>query len=418
MTAQAGNRPETFDCDVAVIGGGMVGATLAALLDGSGLRIAVVEAAAPALEWPGDSVDLRVSALTAASERMLTALGAWPAMRALGVSPFREMRVWDAAGAGAIHFDCADIGEPRLGHIVENRVIQRVLFERLRDSAGVRMFCPATLERLAFDAPGDAAGAQVELSDGTTIRARLVVAADGANSKTRTLAGIAVRGWSYDQKGVVATVATEHSHEATAWQRFLPDGPLAFLPLRDGRSSIVWSTRPDHAERLLAAEPAAFRAELAEAFAHRLGAITDVGPRAAFPLRLQHANRYIGTRLALVGDAAHSIHPLAGQGVNLGMLDAAALAEVLQKAAVNGRDIGATPVLRRYERWRKGDNLMMMLVMDGFKRLFGATAPPLQVARNLGLRLTDGTPPVKNLIIRHAMGLTGDLPHIARPPAF
>jgi 2-polyprenylphenol 6-hydroxylase len=399
------------ECDVVIIGGGMVGATLAALLGDSVLRVAVVEPAPPQCDWPEDSVDLRVSALTAASQRILDAVGAWPAMVALGVSPFREMRVWDASGNGEIHFDCADIGEPRLGHIVENRVIQRVLFERLRSLANVRMFCPAALESLAVGA-----GAEARLADGTVIRARLVVAADGANSRTRTLAGIRVRGWSYDQKAVVATVATESSHQATAWQRFLPDGPLAFLPLRDGRSSIVWSTRPEHAEHLLAAEAGDFMNELAEAFAHRLGRITGCGPRAAFPLRLQYADNYIGARIALVGDAAHAIHPLAGQGVNLGMLDAAALAEVLRDAVAQGRDIGATPVLRRYERWRKGDNLTMMLIMDGFKRLFGATAPPLRLARNLGLTLTDNAVPVKNLIIRHAMGLKGDLPQIARQP--
>lgn len=400
------------DCDVVIIGGGLVGATFAVLLGDSALRVAVVEPVPPQRDWPEDSTDLRVSALTAASQRILEALGLWPAMAALGVSPFQEMRVWDAGGSGEIHFDCADIGERRLGHIVENRVIQRVLFERLQSLANVRIFCPAALDRLA----SNGAGIGVVLSDGTSIRARLVVAADGAASKARALAGIEVRGWSYDQKAVVATVATERSHQATAWQRFLPDGPLAFLPLRDGLSSIVWSTRPEHAERLLAADPAAFMSELGDAFARRLGDITGCSPRAAFPLRLQYANSYIGTRIALVGDAAHAIHPLAGQGVNLGMLDAAALAEVLRDADARGRDFGATATLRRYERWRKGDNLMMMLIMDGFKRLFGATAPPLSLARNLGLTLTDKAMPVKNLLIRHAMGLKGDLPQIARQP--
>lgn len=406
-------RTAAYDCDVAIVGGGMVGATLAALLGDRGLDVAVVEHAPPALDWPADSIDLRVSALTAASQRVFDALGCWPAMAALGVSPFRDMRVWDAGGSGEVHFDCADIGEPRLGHIVENRVIQRVLFEHLRDRPNIRILCPAAIERLAADGTGIEAG----LADGTTLRSRLVVAADGAGSKTRALAGIGVRGWSYDQKAVVTNVATELPHRETAWQRFLEDGPLAFLPLRDGRCSIVWSTLPAHAERLLAAAPDAFRDELAAAFGHRLGRVTASGPRAAFPLRLQHANSYVGVRLALIGDAAHAIHPLAGQGVNLGLLDAAALAEVLCDAHTAGRDLGATAVLRRYERWRKGDNLSMMLVMDGFKRLFGATAPPLKAVRNLGLALTDRAVPVKNLIIRHAMGLTGDLPRIARQSA-
>ncbi len=401
------------DCDIVIVGGGMVGATLAALLADSGLRIAVIEHAQPPLDWPADSVDLRVSALTAASERMFAALGVWPGMVTLGVSPFREMRVWDAAGSGEIGFDCADIGEPRLGHIVENRVTQRALFEHLRECAGIRLHCPASIERLAADDDG----IEVGLDDGATLRARLVVAADGAGSRTRALAGIEVRGWSYDQKAVVANVSTALPHRATAWQRFLPDGPLAFLPLRDGRCSIVWSTRPGHADQLLAAEPAVFHEELATAFAHRLGPVIASGPRGAFPLRLQYATRYIAPRIALIGDAAHAIHPLAGQGVNLGLLDAAALAEVLRDAQDHGRDIGATAVLRRYERWRKGDNVAMMLAMDGFKRLFGASAPPLRVMRNLGLSLTDRALPVKNLIIRHAMGLSGDLPRVARQPA-
>jgi 2-octaprenylphenol hydroxylase len=355
-------------------------------------------------------VDLRVSAITVASERVFDGVGAWPAMQALGVSPFRDMRVWDAAGAGAVHFDCADVGEPRLGHIVENRVIQRALMERIRGLAGVRLVCPAEVAALHCEEQA----AVVELSDGTRLAAGLVVAADGANSRTRGLAGIGVRGWSYDQKAVVATVRTERPHEDTAWQRFLPDGVLAFLPLRDGRCSIVWSTAPAHADELAAMPAGAFADALGRAFDHRLGRVDADGPRAAFPLRLQHAERYIGARFALVGDAAHAIHPLAGQGVNLGLLDAAALAEVALAAAADGRDLGARATLRRYERWRKGDNLLMMAAMDGFKRLFGSRLAPLRLARNAGLSLFDGATPLKRLVIQHAMGLRGDLPTVAR----
>lgn len=401
----------TTDCDIVIIGAGMVGATLAAICADAGLRVAVIESAPPALTWPDDTVDLRVSAVTAASERIFTAIGLWPSMQALGVSPFREMHVWDAGGSGEIRFDCADLGEARLGHIVENRVIQRVLFEHLQQQQpSVTIHCPAALERI--DIGSDTAG--IGLSDGTSITARLVVGADGANSKTRALAGIAVGGWSYEQKGVVTHCATEHPHQATARQRFLTTGPLAFLPLRDGRCSIVWSTTPDHADALLSAAPEAFMTELGAAFDHRLGAITAIDRRAAFPLRLQYAKNYCADRLALIGDAAHAIHPLAGQGVNLGLLDAAALAEVVLEAAADARDFGSTAVLRRYERWRKGDNLLMMMTMDGFKRLFGADVAPLRLARNLGLDLVNGLPAVKHRIIRHAMGLTGDLPRLAR----
>lgn len=398
------------DCDIVIIGAGMVGATLAAILGSAGLRVAVVEAAMPRLDWPEGSVDLRVSALTAASERIFSEMGLWPALQSLGVSPFRDMRVWDATGSGEIHFSCADIGEPRLGHIVENRVIQRVLFETLQQEPQVRICCPAIVERIETT-PG---AVTVVLADGTRLDAALVVGADGANSRTRTLAGIGVTGRSYDQKAVVTTVATELPHQATAWQRFVPDGPLAFLPLRDGRCSIVWSTRPGHADALVEVAADSFMRELAEAFEHRLGAVTAIDARATFPLRLLHARRYIARRLALIGDAAHAIHPLAGQGVNLGLLDAAALAEVVLDAVAAGRDPGAESTLRRYERWRKGDNLFMMLGMDGLERLFGAQSSPVRLARNLGLNLTDSLPPVKNYLIQQAMGLSGDLPRLAR----
>ena len=396
-------------CDIAVVGAGMVGATLAALLARSGLSVALIEAAPPRLDWPEGSVDLRVSALTAASERILSDVGAWPRIVDLGVSPFHEMHVWDAEGPGEIHFDSAGLGEPRLGHIVENRVLVRALVEGLRESEGVKLHF-ARLERLACGEDEVRLG----LSDGAEIVSRLVVGADGASSRARVLGGIEVRGWDYDQRAVVTTVATELPHRRTAWQRFLPDGPLAFLPLRDGRCSIVWSTAPAHAESLLAADDAAFLDELTRAFDARLGRVLECGPRAAFPLRLQHAPRYVAPRLALIGDAAHTIHPLAGQGANLGLLDAAALAEVVGDAVSSGRDVGALATLRRYERWRKGDNLATMMAMDGFKRLFGSALPPLRWARNAGLRLTDSVPPAKNLIMEYAMGLRGDLPRVAR----
>lgn len=399
-------------CDIAIVGAGMVGATLACALAGSGLRIALVEAAPPPADWPPGTVDMRVSALTAASRQIFQRLGVWPAMTELGVSPFERMRVWDAGGAGSIRFDCADVGEAQLGHIVENRVMQRVLFARAVGFAHVTVYCPAGVGALT---PLENR-VRIELTDGVVVDARLVVGADGAASRVRQLAGIGTRGWSYDQQALVATVATERPHEATAWQRFLPQGPLAFLPLRDGRSSIVWSTAPARARELLQLPDADFQAQLADAFEHRLGAIAAVSGRGAFPLRLQHAHAYVAPRVALVGDAAHTIHPLAGQGVNLGLLDAAALAEVVLDAHAAGADIGAHGVLRRYERWRKGDNLQMMLAMDAFKRAFGSGLPLLRVARNLGLDLVDAATPLKHAVIRRAMGLRGDLPRLARQP--
>ena len=398
------------DYDVVIVGAGMVGAALACMLDDSGLRVAVIEARPPQTHWPEGSVDLRVSAITAASRQIFSALGAWERMRAFGVSPFQEMQVWDAAGDGAVHFEAADIGAPYLGHIIENRVIQVALLAGIEQSAAVTLICPAAITALQQE--GQAV--RLSLADGRSLTTALVIGADGGNSRLRQLAGISTHGWSYDQQAVVAIVTTRLGHGETAWQRFLPEGPLAFLPLRDGRSAIVWSVSPAHARELLAMEAGVFCRALGAAFDRRLGEVLETGARAAFPLRLQHTERYIGHRLALVGDAAHMIHPLAGQGVNLGLLDAAALAEVLQDALAKGRDYFTSPVLRRYERWRKGDNLLTMLAMDGFKRCFSTDFPPLRMLRNTGLRLVDATPPLKHRLIRQAMGMKGDLPKLAR----
>lgn len=396
--------------DLVIVGGGMVGACLACALGDSPFRIAIVEGRHPQdVRYEGEA-DPRVSAITRASQRIFSSLGAWQGMVDRRVSPFREMRVWDAAGPGAIHFDSADIAEDTLGYIVENRVIQAALWERMRGFDNIEPICGATVSTLAFGTDA----VRVGLSDGGTINAKLVVAADGADSRVRSLAGIEAYGWSYDQKAVVATVKTELPHRETAWQRFLPDGPLAFLPLKAGSCSIVWSTAPEHADQLIRLDEADFLAQLHYAFGNVLGRMLHAGPRLALPLRLQHATDYVKPRLALVGDAAHTIHPLAGQGVNLGVLDAATLAEVLLDAGAAKRDIGACHVLRRYERWRKGDNLLMMAAMDGFKRVFGSRIPPIQWARNLGLGLTDALPAAKRFIMRRAMGLEGDLPRIAR----
>lgn len=248
------------------------------------------------------------------------------------------------------------------------------------------------------------------------LEADLLVGADGRDSWVRRQVGIEVKGWPYGQSAIVATVRPEHFHRETAWQRFLPSGPLAFLPLPDGLCSIVWSTRPEEAERLMALDDTAFGEALTAAFGCTLGEVTLEGPRGLFPLRLQHALEYVRPGLALVGDAAHAIHPLAGQGVNLGLMDAAALAEVLLAARQRGRPMGSELTLSRYQRWRKGENLAMMAAMDGFKRLFSNRIPPLRLVRNLGLLAADRAEPLKRIIVRRAMGLSGDLPRLARWP--
>ncbi|MDT8405576.1 UbiH/UbiF/VisC/COQ6 family ubiquinone biosynthesis hydroxylase [Sulfuriflexus sp.] len=398
------------DYDILIVGAGMVGAALACALGQARLRVALIEAQPFEHDWPPESFDQRVSAIMRASQNIFTALGAWEDMCAQRVSPYRDMHVWDASGNGVIHFDSADIGEPVLGHIIENRVIQSALLKRVAALDSVELIAPASVA--GFDTQAE--HVRVTLDNGRNIDAAMIVGADGGGSPLRQQAGIEVQGWSYEQEAVVARIETSASHQETAWQRFMPDGPLAFLPLADGSSSIVWSTTPAHARELLAMDDSAFLDALQISFGDALGRMLSCGPRASFPLRMQHAKQYTQPRLALVGDAAHTIHPLAGQGVNLGLADAAALAEVVVRANRQHEDIGEHRVLRRYERWRKGDNQIMIASMEAFKRLFGSKMLAVRWLRNTGLRLTDRLPPAKNLIMRQAMGMEGELSQLAR----
>jgi len=406
---KAASKQETSQYDAVVVGGGMVGLTVACALGGSNLRIAVLEAAEPQTEWPQESIGLRVSALTHATRRVFERVGAWPGMVGRRVTSYGEMHVWDAGGDGSIHFDGADVGSPSLGYIVENRIIQAALLEQVQRFENIDFLCPVRWQQ--WHEGSDSLN--IRLEDGRKLNTRLLVGADGARSPVRERAAIQTKGWGYDQHALMAIVKTEHAHQHTCWQRFLPTGPLAFLPLHDNYSCIVWSTTPDQATELVALDEADFLARLGEAFEFKLGRVVDVRERGKFPLRLQHTLDYVKARIALVGDAAHAIHPLAGQGVNLGVLDAAALAETILNTQDLGRDIGALHNLRRYERWRKGQNLTMMLSMDGFKRLFGSPLAPLKWARNLGLNATDSLYPVKNAYMDYAMGHRSDLPKLA-----
>ncbi len=392
---------KTTDYDIVIVGGGMVGASLACTLADSTLSIAVIEGHEPPAEWPADSFDIRVSAIARASERLFRRLGAWQAMEAMRVQPYQAMDVWDATGSGHIHFDAAELGEPDLGHIIENRVITRALLQRLRRHDNIDYLCPAKPVWLMLRSDH----AQLQLDDGSLLQTPLIIGADGAHSWLRQQAGIDIQERHYRQTAVVTTVQTERHHEDTAWQCFLPSGPLAFLPLPEGRSSIVWSTSAEEAERLLALDDADFMSELGEAFMHRLGTVTAVGPRGAFPLKGRHAKKYVKPHLALVGDAAHTIHPLAGQGVNLGLADVEELAAVVLEAHRARRAIGSFKTLRRFERARRGDNLLMLDAMGAFKTLFSNDTPGLRELRNLGLNLADRSGPLKNLIVAQAMGL-------------
>lgn len=402
-----------IDTDIVVVGGGMVGAALALALAPLKLHVTVLE---------GQSLDSssrqrpvpagvagferRVSAISPASQRILSRLGAWERIPVEYRGTYTRMCVWDAEGTGEIHFDAADMGATSLGDIVENRLITEALHDVLRErDVEVRDGIAATGWRVDGDR------SELTLADGSLIRANLVVAADGARSPLRQWAGLPVREWDYGQQAIVATVRTEHSHSFTAWQRFTPTGPLAFLPLADGQGdshflSIVWSQDTLEAERLMALDDVAFRQALGEAFEHRLGAIEAVSQRQAFPLRQCHAKTYVRPGLALVGDAAHSIHPLAGQGVNLGFADADVLAQEVARAVQRRQSPGEMTVLQRYQRRRRGENLAMMAAMEGFKQLFARDELLPRWLRNTGMRWLDGQGALKRRIASQAMGLT------------
>lgn len=401
--------------DLIIVGAGMVGSSLALALKDSGLRILLLDGG-PLAVAPFDAAapfEPRVSALSEASRRILQRLGAWGGIQARRAAPYRAMRVWDGSGTGQIHFSAASVHAEVLGHIVENRVVQDALLERLQDS-GIELLAEARLEQLRRS--GD--GWLLQLADGRELRTPLLVAADGARSAVRRLVGCATREWDYLHHAIVTSVRCAREHQATAWQRFTDDGPLAFLPLQRGGDrhwcSIVWSCTPAEAERLMALDDAAFAAALGRAFEQRLGAIEQVDPRLCIPLRQRHAKRYVEPGLALIGDAAHVIHPLAGQGVNLGFLDAATLAEELLHAVRRGENPAELRVLGRYERRRMPQNLAMMAAMEGFERLFQADQLPLRWLRNAGLRLMDRHHEAKGLFVRQALGLSGDLPELAR----
>jgi 2-octaprenylphenol hydroxylase len=396
--------------DVLIVGGGMVGATLACALGKKNFNVVIVDSQQPAMSWPDEGYDMRVSAITRATQKILETLDVWPEVLAERVSAYRDMHVWDAGGEGVIHFDSAELGEASLGHIVENRVTLKALHQKIATLDSVT-FIPGVM---ATSLDISESHASLTLNNGEELTAKLIVAADGSRSWVRQQRGISVRGWDYDQAALVTYVKTAQSHQETAWQRFLSTGPLAFLPLTGGYSSIVWSTSPEQAEQLKNMPEEHFAIELQAAFEDRLGSIDEVGPRAVFPLRFFETSAYVENRLALIGDAAHTIHPLAGQGVNLGMSDAASLAEVLIEARHKRKDIGSLKVLRHYERWRRADNRSMLVTMDAFKRLFSNDSSLLGWLRNTGMSVLDKTPLVKNTIVKQAMGLSGSQPKLAK----
>lgn len=418
--------------DVLIAGGGMVGVALAAALAPSGLQIAVVEARELAAEEYLPRVladnatghDPRVSALTPVSEQILKTLGAWPLMESLRICPYQHMHVWDGEGTAKIDFDAAEVYQPRLGHIVENRVILAGLYEAAKGFANIHWLNPVKVSAVGAAELDEENRWQrkIQLNDGRELSCRLLVAADGARSRTRQLAGIPITEWDYQHQAIVTTVAMEKSHQQTAWQRFTEDGPLAFLPLPDSPDgqhfcSIVWSTSPEHSQQLMGLDDAAFSAQLGTAFENQLGPILSVDARHKYPLIQRHAKEYVSIGVALVGDAAHSIHPLAGQGVNLGFLDAATLAEEVLLCVDKQIDFADSQRLRRYQRRRQGEVWKMMGLMAGFRHLYGDVPPPVHWLRNLGMRQVDRLEPFKRKLIREALGFNEELPALARASA-
>jgi len=406
MTSPPSAGSETHE--LVIVGGGLVGLTLAIACAEAGLDVAVVDREDPDVTV-AESFDGRASAIAFGSRQALAAIGLWEKVAA-AAAPILEIRVADDNAPLFLHYDHREVGNQPLGWIVENRMLRRALLARVRELPRLRHLAPSTV----VDVERSSMGALVRLHDGRLLRARLVAAADGKASPLRKSAGIRTIEWSYPQIGIVTTVRHAEPHRGVAVEHFLPAGPFAILPLTGNRSSLVWTERAALAPRIMALDESDFADELRRRFGDFLGAVEPVGPRWSYPLAFLHAQRYGAERLALVGDAAHVIHPIAGQGLNLGLRDVAALAEVLVDARRLGLDIGDAMAIERYERWRRIDNWMLSAVTDSLNRLFSNAIPPVKLARDLGLAAVNALPPLKRLFMRHAMGVVGDLPRLVR----
>jgi 2-octaprenyl-6-methoxyphenol hydroxylase len=397
--------------EVLVVGGGLSGLAMGVACAVAGLEVAVVDREAPAATL-ATAFDGRTTALAFGSQQVLAGIGVWPLV-ADEAEPILDIRIADGAAPLFLHYDHRAVGNDPFGWIIENRTLRRALLERARSLPTLRHIAPCAVERV----DQEAAGAVAALSDGSRLRAPLVIAADGRGSPTRDAAGIGTRVWRYGQTSIVCTVRHQEPHRGVAVEHFYPGGPFAILPMSGRRSSIVWSERDDLVPGLLALDEARFTAELGRRFGDWLGPLALEGGRWSYPLSLMLAERYAGPRLALVSEAAHAIHPIAGQGLNLGIRDIAALAELVVDQRRLGLDLGDPGLLARYEQWRRIDTMVLAGVTDGLNRLFSNAIPPVALARDLGLAAVNRMPPVKRLLMRHAMGLLGERPRLMRGAA-
>lgn len=400
--------------DVLLVGGGLVGAVAARALSSSGLSVIVVDGQDPALATSAE-FDGRASAVAAASKRLLSAIGIWPFLQD-DVSPILDIRVADGTSPMFLHYDHEDVGVGPLGYLAENRHIRRAALSAIESDPNITFLAPMRVESLVRESNLVTA----TLSDGSLVMASLAIAADGRGSQTRENAGIKTTDWRYPQEAIVCTVEHEKPHAFVAHEHFLPAGPFAILPLKGSadrpaqRSSIVWTERAAHARQFIGLNDAAFIRELSRRFGDFMGQISVVGPRFCHPLGLQFAETSVAQRLVLIGDADHGMHPIAGQGLNMGYRDVAALADVLAEARRVGLDIGSAAVLERYQRWRRFDNTLMLAVTDGLNRLFSNNIAPIRAARDIGLAGVNRLPSLKKVLMRSAMGLSGDLPSLMR----
>lgn len=408
-------KPQFFD--LVIVGGGMVGAASALGLANAGFRVALVEKKEPDLLWlSACDYSPRVSALTRASENILRNLDAWSGIEQRRAHPFVAMRIWEAESDAEVSFDAQSVDEDNLGYVIENNVIQAALWEQLQQT-NVSLICGHELINLAFNSDAeDGYLAHLSLADFGEIKTKLVVGADGAFSQVRQMAGIGLDQHDYAQCAVVGCVRTQAPHQDTCWQRYQANGPFAFLAMQDNVSSIAWYLPADKMQWALGLSDEDYRAELAKASDGRLGEITETWERAAFPLTRRHAQHYVKPGLVLVGDAAHTIHPQAGQGVNLGLLDAAALIETLTQAQQQGESIADHAVLRRYERWRRGDNAIVQRAMEGFDWLFKADHGIKDQLRRRLLPLANIAKPLKNWLVEQALYGRDPLPVLAKKP--